>query len=607
MKKNDWILIATVALYSFLFYQQTAGINFTLFTIALITALLIKDNALLKNTSWKLAAVGSLVSSICIGYYGNGLSITANIISLSMLSALSYNGHTSVIASLLFSFYSYSSSLAFMFLDWQKRKAAKINANPSVKRWSLIIIPMIITLLFFFMYRSSNALFNNFTKSINFDFISFNWISFTLGGLILLYGFFYHQKIKAIAELEKNASNTIDPLTAKTITLFGKTLSVNDEEFSGKLLFLLLNLLLLVVNTLDVHFMVIDNKLPEGVTYSEFVHQGTGMLITSILIAIAIILFYFRGALNFSEKSRIIKILAFAWIIQNAFMICSTMFRNNMYVSEYGLTYKRIGVYVYLILTLIGLITTFIKIIQIRTNTYLFRVNGWLFYAVLVTAAFVNWDRLIADFNIHKAKQVQADYLLELSYTILPDLYSYHISSDEKNPAVKNKLEYPAVNFEKERDRQLYYFLLHADKTSWKSWYYDLERTQHKLAYLASYQKITALQLPSLNIQSMTVLQPFCNIQKLDVYNNKLASITELADFKSLQNLNIGHNKLQSLKGVETLKNLEYLDVRGNTVIDYSPLYSLKKLKQVRVDATISNVQYAALQQNLPGAVIIKI
>ena len=172
---------------------------------------------------------------------------------------------------------------------------------------------------------------------------------------------------------------------------------------------------------------------------------------------------------------------------------------------------------------------------------------------------------------------------------------------------MKNKLEYPAVYFEKERDRQLYYFLLHADKTSWKSWYYDLERTRHKLAYLASYQKITALQLPSLNIQSMTVLQPFCNIQKLDVYNNKLASITELADFKSLQNLNIGHNKLQSLKGVETLKNLEYLDVRGNTVIDYSPLYSLKKLKQVRVDATISNVQYAALQQNLPGAVIIKI
>lgn len=606
MKKNDWILIATVALYSFLFYQQTAGINFTLFTIALITALLIKDNALLKNMSWKIAAVGSLVSSICIGYYGNGLSITANIISLSMLSALSYNGQTSVIASLLFSFYSYSSALAFMFLDWQKRKAEKINANPIVKRWSLIIIPVIITLLFFFMYRSSNALFNNFTKNINFDFISFNWISFTLGGLILLYGFFYHQKIKTIAELEEDASNTIDPSTTKTVTLFGKSLSVSDEEFSGKLLFLLLNLLLLVVNALDLHFMFIDNKLPEGVTYSEFVHQGTGMLITSILIAIAIILFYFRGALNFSEKSRTIKILAYAWIIQNAFMICSTMFRNNMYVSEYGLTYKRIGVYVYLILTLIGLITTCIKIIQIRTNVYLFRVNGWLFYAVLVVAAFINWDKQIADFNIHKAKQVQADYLLELSYTILPDLYSYHINPDEKATVTKNASDFAVLDFEKQRDRQLYYFLNHAKSLTWKSWYCDVENTQDKLKYLANYQKIPALYLPSLNIQALDVLQPFRTIQKLDLYNNKLVSMTELADFKSLQHLNISRNELHSLKGVELLQNLEYLDVRGNTLTDYSPLYGLKKLKQVRVNTSISTAQYEALQQHLPATVIIK-
>src|SRR5688500_1135840 len=113
MKKNDWILLITTALYSLLFYQQTPGINFLIFNVALITCLGIKENSLLKDTRWTLAAIGSLLSSLCISYYGNGLSVTANLISLGLLSALSYKRNTSVILSLLFSFYSYCSTPVF--------------------------------------------------------------------------------------------------------------------------------------------------------------------------------------------------------------------------------------------------------------------------------------------------------------------------------------------------------------------------------------------------------------------------------------------------------------------------------------------------------------
>ncbi|HET6226516.1 MAG TPA: hypothetical protein VFF27_09575, partial [Bacteroidia bacterium] len=240
MKKNDWILIATLTLYSFLFYKQSAGINFVIFNLALIIALLIKDKRVLKNSAWLLTASGSLLSALCIGYYANGLSITANVISLSILSALSYNSKSSVIISLLFSFYSYASAVVFMILAWQERLLSAKDQNQSKRKWSLIFVPIIITLIFFFMYKSSNALFNNFTKNINLDFISADWIFFTLGGLLLLFGFFHHQKIKEIAEIDERPSNNIDSLNSKTITLFGKELSISDEEFSGKLLFLLL-------------------------------------------------------------------------------------------------------------------------------------------------------------------------------------------------------------------------------------------------------------------------------------------------------------------------------------------------------------------------------
>lgn len=605
MKKNDCILITTVALYSFLFYQESAGINFVLFNLALISALLIKDQHVLKSKGWLLTASGSLLSALCVGYYGNGLSVTANIISLSLLSALSYGKGTSVILSLLFSIYSYVSSFILVCIERQQKNAEK--EERKVKKWGLIIIPILITLIFFFMYRSSNALFNDFTKNISFDFISFGWILFTFSGVVLLTGFFYHQRIKTLALLDESASNAIDPSNSKTIALFGKELSITDEEFSGKLLFLLLNLLLLVVNALDVQFMFIDNKLPKGVTYSEFVHQGTGMLITSILMAIAIILFYFRGALNFSEKGNIIKWMAYVWIIQNAFMICSTLFRNNMYVAEYGLTYKRIGVYVYLILTLIGLITTYIKIAKIKSNFFLFRVNGWAFYTVLVIAAFVNWDRFISEFNINKARQVQTEYLVDLSYTVLPTLYAYHIDSLGSEEQMKHSVLTSGINtFERIRDEQLFLFLKRNETQGWKSWYLDGSKTHEELISMHDHQRISALNLSFMKIASMKPLNEFKGIHSLNLIGNAIKDSKELSDFNELTALSLQKNGLVELKGLRSMKKLEVLDIRHNRITDYSPLFELKNLKKLYVDTEIPTTQFEALQQQLPQTTIIK-
>ena len=618
MKKNDWILITTVALYSFLFYQQAAGINFVIFNIALIAGLQIKNHSLVKNSKWKIAAIGSLLSSFCIGYYGNTLSVIANIISLSLLSAMSYSNKTSVVVSILFSFYSYFSSAIFMFLDWQERKKREaLPPSNSLKKILLIGIPLLITLLFFFMYRASNPLFNDFTKNINLDFIPWSWITFTIGGLILLYGFFYHNKINSLADLDENASNDIDQNVNRTITLFGKKLSINDEEFSGTILFVLLNLLLLIVNSLDINFLFIDRKLPAGINYSQFVHQGTGMLITSILIAIAIILFYFRGALNFSEKSKTIKILAYLWIIQNALMLVSTALRNDMYITEYGLTYKRIGVYFYLILTLTGLLTTFIKIMKAKSNNYLFRINGWLFYGVLVISCFVNWDIMITEFNIHKAKKLEKNYLLNLSDSNLPRLFvlqqdstskhkEFSLQEEEQQYINKNDPDPLIPNFEEQLNKRLYYFLSHRENSGWKSWCYNNTRIYKELLYLNDHQKINTLKLSAMGIHSLKSLKEFKNVNEMYLSSNDIRNINELLTFNSLKKLDLSDNKLLHIKGIEVLKDLEYLNISQNLIYDYSPLHMLKDLKELKVGKTITRLQYEILQKNLPNTKIIK-
>ncbi|HXB40529.1 MAG TPA: DUF4153 domain-containing protein [Bacteroidia bacterium] len=594
MKKNDWILLTTAGLYSYLFYGQVAGVNFVIFTFALCSALLLQNKELLKNKLWLIAAAGSLLSALCTGYYGNTLSVIANVISLSLLSGMSIPKNSSLLFTLLFSFYSYAGSLLFILIERiDKREERTENPKIGFKKITLLLIPFLITLLFFFMYRSSNILFNDLAKKINLDFISMNWITFTLGGFILLYGFFHHRKITMLSRFDEKSVNCLDPGNTNTISLFGKKLSISEEDFSGKALFIMLNLLLLVVNGLDLNFLFVDGKLPKELTFSEFVHQGTGMLITSIIVAIAVILFYFRGALNFYKSNTTLKWLAYLWIFQNILILSSTVMRNEIYIHSYGLTHKRIGVYVYLLLSAIGLITTWIKIGGKRSNMYLFRVNSWLFYGILVISCFFNWDNIITVFNINKAGQLDKNYLISLSNTNLPLLYKLKQDSTHKHKEFtmgQDELSYADVNtrngntgfdFEKYLNIKLFFYVHHGEELGWKSWYYNASAINTEL------QKLNA-----------------CNtVYKLDLGATGLTTLAGIKNFKALKKLNLDNNSLNSLSGIEALTNLEELELSENSITDFSPIYALRKLKILNITHATPE-QVKALQNHLPNTKI---
>ncbi len=364
MKKNDWIIIVAVATYSYLFYEQTPGINYLLFNLVLITLLFIKYKTLYQKPYWILATIGALLSATSVALYSNTLSIIANGIALCVLSSLSYNSNTSIVFSLIYSIYSGIAAPVNIIIDAGIRKANNTSqtTNNLLKKALLVIIPLAITVLFFIMYRASNPLFDVLASKLNFNFISITWILFTLLGTVIMYAFLFPKQIDDMFLFEQNATNNLHPTYSTTSTILGKTITLIDENFSGIVLFTLLNLLLLIVNMLDINFHCSGGALPQGITHSEFVHQGIGTLILSIIFAIIIILFYFRGELNFNANNKTLKYLAYLWVLQNVFMLISTVLKNDLYITEYGLTYKRIGVYVYLFLCSLGLITTLIKI-----------------------------------------------------------------------------------------------------------------------------------------------------------------------------------------------------------------------------------------------------
>jgi hypothetical protein len=607
MKRNDWILIITVLLYSLLFYHQSAGVNFLLFSIALVIFLLMRDGALLKNKNWLIAAAGSILSGICVAIHGNTLTVVANIISLSMLSGLSYNTNSSVVLSLLFSAYSYISAPVFMVLDYIERKSKSITAAGNSRKLILIIAPILVTLLFFFMYRSSNALFDALASKINFDFISWEWIMFTLLGFILMYGFYYYKKIDELAVLDENVSYSLSPVHSETSHFMGFEFTMSDENFSGILLFGLLNALVLIVNVLDINFLFGGQKLPAGVTYAEFIHQGVAMLIISIIVAISIILFYFRGGLNFYENNKAIKALACLWVLQNAFMLFSNAVRNNMCVAEYGLSYKHVGVYVYLLLTLVGLSTTLIKLLKAKNNMYLFRKNGWIFYSLLVILSFPDWDRMITIYNVNHVKTPNMEYLLCLSNSGLADLlpsYESNVKGEWRRP---DSLEY-AKEFRQQYTTRICDIVLTHGESDWRSWYYDDSRLYNDITAKDFTDKLTVIDINRRYIpeDSLSLLGVFDHVQELHLHSGGVYSLKHLDKMKGLTYLDMSFSGLFDISNIGTFTNLQYLNLAQTKVQYFAPLYELKNLKELYVGGDISNDEYEGLKRNLPNTIIMK-
>ncbi len=600
MKKNDVLLLVSVVLYSWFFYHQSLGINFLLFSVSLIGLLLIRNKSLVKDTSWYVAAAGTIVSAICVMLYGTWLAFSANIVSLSLLSAMSISKGSSVILAGIYSLYSFLSSVGFMIVDLIERRMQKNKALGS-KFWIKLSIGFGIfgvIVLFFFLYQHSNPLFMNLTQKINLDFISWPWVRFTFVGFLLLYGFFYHRNFPAWHRWDVNIPPQLD--AQKTLergnTLFGKKVNSNIEQVSGVILLALLNVLLLVVNVLDIIYLWITNQIPEGMTLSEYLHQGTGTLVVAIILAILVILFFFRGFLNFSEKNKSIKWLAFAWILQNAFVIISTGYRNLLYVSEYSLTYKRLGIYIWLVLTFVGLITTIIKINRKKTNLYLFKANGWSFYLVLVLFACLNWDLVITKFNISQSKTVDKNYLVELnSPANLPDLLTFPVDESDfsKDQATEDsysgreyydKLFYRG-NYTAKLHKRLYDFLNSRDGVGWQSWNRSAYNTEKEIYTLFDAGKISKLLLREQNIKTLDALRKLRNISYLDVSGNQIKDYTGLASFDKLNYLNASTTNITNLDSLPALPKLKTLDLSLNQINDFTTVKNMSGLEDLNISA----------------------
>lgn len=580
IKRNDWIFLATLTAYSFLFWQQEPGLNFLLMTCILIGGLILRDKSVIRSRYWIITASSAVIASFCVAWYGNALSVIANFTALVITAAFSLHRNNSLFAAWLLGLLNGVTAAAFIIIAFAER-AGNMGGNreaPKTKLKKLMLLGAVavVGIIFFCLYRGSSVLFESLTDQIDFSFISVFWCVFMIAGAVALFGFYRQQKFELISVWDRNLPMNLE---AKERTgLFDRLMSLDSEYFTGIALFGLLNFLLLIVNGLDVAFLVGGTEcLPKDVTYSQYVHQGINTLILSILFATALILVWFRNYHSANPSYRKIRLLVLLWIFQNMFMIAITILRNHDYIFVYGITYKRIGVDVYLLLALAGLALVFRKIVQQKSNAFVSKYFGWVCFGVLIAATPVNWDRIVFSYNSKLQHRLDMMYANSLSYISLPDQHKYKTGNYVLTPREYSELQSKTFEF------LSHHRYLH-ENGMWQS---------YNLATTAVYDELITMNLAKDSVVhagksesgSIYFFPCYAEITGLTFFSSDLTSIGEVSEYQQLRALDLRYNEeLKSISGIEKCVNLQEIDLRGTHVTSYAPLMLMPQLRVLYVD-----------------------
>jgi hypothetical protein len=588
MKKNSIYLLLLVVSFDLLFYKQTPGLNASIFGLLLLAVCLIQKPELKFNKIWILVAITAFLSTVFVGVYSDFLSVSTCMISFTLLAAYTNEKNSSIGIAISGAAFTYLRSPFILFkgarlqiFRWQENRK-----NTNYMKAGIIGFTFLIVLIFFFIYRNSSLLFYNLTQNINLDFISFSLIFFTLNALLLITAF---QKYAPIEKLHTILDKPSRNLVYKATETDEEIKKISIEQFAGILLLSSLNGLLLIVNILDLGYLI-NRQLPQGISYSDFIHQGVGMLILSIILAISIILYFFRRELNFSNN-KWLKIFAYAWITQNLFMVLSNVSRNSMYIEAYGLTEKRIGVYFYLLLAAIGLVTTLIKIYKKQNNAYLMRSTSTVFFVILLVSCAINWDNIITRHDLARYDaNTNFNYLNDLSYTNIPQMLDYVEKYKSTKDIVANKAQ-----LENLHNRILHFLNNYNENTDWQSLSYFKRKIYNDIVN----KNIDCIYLQNTNKYTFKGITYLPYVKEIVVNNSELENSSEWPKLQNLKRLTLINCGISDTKFIYHLKQLEYLDISGNDIQDYKPLYSLKNLKELHVSAiSINNLKM--LQIMLP-------
>jgi hypothetical protein len=413
MKKHYLIGISIVS-FILLFVNEDIGLNLAIFGIVLTGLLLYSFNAQMKGAVERVLVVTTLLSCVAFTWYGDFASFAALLLSVLVLQFRIQTPQLKTIQAFpIIVVNSLTTSIRFFhFSKWLP--VARINTHSMKVLLAYIIIPLSFLSVFFLVYSFGSDHFSSLFTNYTFDFNPYQLVFVVVFGTYFSFSFWNYWVPEVCFEINPKLN---DELNEERLVMIQSTSLILDTDFkrkSGEITFFLLNLMLVV-------FIVTYNyeQFFESIATSKLsaaTHERVNAVVLSLFLSVVVVLMYFKGQLNFDEKVTKIKNLAQAWVVLNGGLLLSAVIVNSQYIASYGLTYKRLGVYVFLFLATMGLFFTFIKITKIKSNAYIFNQMIWYCYGVLLLCSFVNWGNLITQYNISVNKGTEPVFLSDLNF-----------------------------------------------------------------------------------------------------------------------------------------------------------------------------------------------
>lgn len=473
------LVLIGVLLFNFSFWQENLGLNTLIFTLFYLASLWFIFSESRNSRNFWITAGGTLLTAVMIVWHNSGAAKFAWFISAMCAAGFAQERALRFVLSALWQ---------YLWGWWQSPRHFFESLNPGStvtpqRKWSLrrsiglAFAPSMVVLVFYFLYYFANdkfaALADAFWRQVGnllvFD-ISIPHVLFVVLGFFLVGAAFWRNETN-LAKSDLAAPDELARIRPPRKRYFEtlEMLGLKREYSQATLLLWMLNALLMVVNATDVFYVWFGFDEAAQQDLKGYVHQGTYFLIASILLAMAVLFYVFRKNINFFPNNKNLKTAAGIWLIQNAVLAISVCVRNARYIDFHGLAYKRIGVILFLALVFFGLFTLWRKIRDRRTMSWLWRQNGWAFYALLILNACVSWDVFITRYNLSDRPKSAID----VHYMIYTVSDKNLFLLEENASALAQKAMYPQMSesdiqrgIELKRER----FDTKMQGLTWKSW-----------------------------------------------------------------------------------------------------------------------------------------
>ncbi|MDB5236153.1 MAG: hypothetical protein JWR44_3146 [Hymenobacter sp.] len=445
------LLPVGVVVFDWLFWLEKAGPNMLVFTVFVVAAQLVmlpKHAAVRRSGYFWLMVAGSLFSGAMVAVYGSAVAALACLASGLLMLGYVNQPHLKLLLYAALTAVGSGAQATFSVLS---RLRPPRNAGAGVRRsWfygRLLLVPVGILGAFHILFAVANPVYDELSgRALE---VLGNWLArllpnITLGhvvfiavGFVVVAGALVAVPVYAFADHESRFGEFVRRQRDRVASFAVRrpdfrlrnlrALDLRKEFIAAAAVFGLVNLLLLAVNAIDINWLWFGFVPAAGFDLAQFVHEGTYVLIFSILLAMGIVLWFFRRNLNFYQPGlRWLRAGATVWVLQNAVLAVSVGLRNYYYIQHSGLAYKRVGVCFFLLLVFFGLGTVLLKIWQRRSAYSLIRLNSLAVYAVLLLLAAGNWEVWIARYNLQpRFKSIDVGFLLDMPGRALPTLVAH--------------------------------------------------------------------------------------------------------------------------------------------------------------------------------------